>query len=506
MNTKNICCLLITGSLTAGLGLSLCSSAPAKPVPASTQAISASSSSFPWSRSRQQDKAGYYYQPAGLCEDYPEADRTQARLDKDFQVLRRAGVKLLRVGIAWESIERIPGQYEWSFWDRLVATAVQNHVTLIPYVCYTPKWAASRKKHFWKQPPADPEQFSAFMRVIAARYRGRVHSWELWNEPDNSDFWLGDVAGYARLVRAGVQGVRLADPTDEIVLGGLADGDSVFGRTLLRQYRIGREVSAVNFHGYNETWNRRPLEDYPREVLALSIAAGSSPPRPDVWMAEFGYSDLQPPAYGGGGEAPDVYNYQHTAAYQAAALFKSHVLALSTGRLSLTAWYRINDLPTATDVIGDSENRFLGVVDTEGRLKPAFFALKLYNALFGQPVRCRDDVVKSALSSSALSSKSQIVLHVFEQKGGKMVVVGWLRSPVPGEVPGAQAGACDTRVEEVSLMLPAGVSTTVTAYALNGNRVPTQARLAGRILSHILLTGAQPFIATVDLSQTTHKK
>ncbi|HEX5323580.1 MAG TPA: hypothetical protein VFW40_07325, partial [Capsulimonadaceae bacterium] len=60
---------------------------------------------FLWSRHAQQDAQGYYYQPAGLCEDYPQSTRTQERLDKDFAVIRAAGASLLRVGISWRDVE-----------------------------------------------------------------------------------------------------------------------------------------------------------------------------------------------------------------------------------------------------------------------------------------------------------------------------------------------------------------------------------------------------------------
>lgn len=40
------------------------------------------------------------------------------------------------------------------------------------------------------------------MRVIAARYRGQIRSWELWNEPDNPAYWLGTTAPFAELVSA----------------------------------------------------------------------------------------------------------------------------------------------------------------------------------------------------------------------------------------------------------------------------------------------------------------
>ena len=468
--------------------LALCTSA----APAQALPRHCAPPSFPWSRSRQQDKAGFYDQPAGLCEDYPREARTQARLDRDFRILRLTRARLLRVGIAWESIETAPGQYEWSFWDRLVATAARERVTLLPYVCYTPAWAAVSQDDYWKQPPTDPERFSAFMRVIASRYRGRVHSWELWNEPDNLDFWLGDVTAYVRLVQAGARGVRLADPSDAVVIGGLADGDSRFSRTLLRQPWLGETVSAVNFHGYNETWNRKSLEDYARESADLSHVLAGGHPQPDLWMAEFGYSDLPPPGGGRGGEGPVVYDYQHTASYQAAALFKSHVVALSTGRLTLTAWYRINDLPATTGVIGDAENRHLGVVDVQGRPKPALGALRLYNTLFGRPTRCLDASLRAPRRAGPHSE-----LHVFEQRGGRIIVVAWLPSPAPGEVPVTRTGVSDPRAEEVSLVLPAGTRRFLETYDLTGHRIATHTKLVGRLLSHVILTGSRPFIATV---------
>ena len=46
-------------------------------------------------------------------------------------------------------------------------------------------------------------------------------------------------------------------------------------------------------------------------------------------------------------------------------------LIRSTDRVSLVTWYRINDLPAGQEVIGDVNNRHLGVVDLHGRPKPA---------------------------------------------------------------------------------------------------------------------------------------
>src|SRR2546423_9404055 len=88
----------------------------------------------------------------------------------------------------------------------LVESAVKRHIILIPYVCYTPAWAASKPENYWRQPPKDPRLFGDFMERISARYRGRVRSWELWNEPNITPFWQGTVNQYAELVKAGAAG------------------------------------------------------------------------------------------------------------------------------------------------------------------------------------------------------------------------------------------------------------------------------------------------------------
>src|SRR4051812_20687643 len=43
--------------------------------------------------------------PFGLCEDYPEESRSLDEVRRDIQVLKRAGVTVLRVSIGWDGVE-----------------------------------------------------------------------------------------------------------------------------------------------------------------------------------------------------------------------------------------------------------------------------------------------------------------------------------------------------------------------------------------------------------------
>src|SRR5207244_1393106 len=81
-----------------------------------------------------------------------------------------------------------------------VAPTAAARIRLIPYVADTPRWNSNGQVDFWKRPPADLRAFTELMALLAGRYRGSIRSWEIWNEPDNPDFWAGSAADYAALL------------------------------------------------------------------------------------------------------------------------------------------------------------------------------------------------------------------------------------------------------------------------------------------------------------------
>ncbi len=448
---------------------------------------------FRWSRAAQQDRDAFYYEPAGICDDYPQESRTRPKLERDLEAAHQAGAKVLRCGIPWSDIERERGKYNFGFWDLLVRLAPKYGVTLIPYVCYTPGWLASSPDQFWTQPPRDLRKFGEFMEVISRRYRGKVHSWELWNEPDISPFWRGTVEQFARMVRYGAEGVRRGDPAAAVVLGGIAGGADEFARELFTKFHVGDLVDVVNTHAYLETWDDRRMETLPGRIDALYRLMRSAGCRADLWLAEFGYADYryQPnmaDSYG----VYIVYGYEHTPAYQAAALLKLELLALSTQELSLTAWYRINDLPPSTAVIGDDVNRHLGVLDVRGKPKPDMGALRLFNRLFDSPERCVDSECRVDAPPG-----SQSVVHVFQKLNGDLIVAGWLRSSTRTEVQDNSGMAPDPRLETVAVKLPAGGYAAPTVCNEKGQPIQARPTLSGNELRDLSITGDHVLLAVL---------
>ena len=446
---------------------------------------------FPFSRAAQQDSNGFYFQRAGLCEDYPEETTTSEKIAADFDVLRRTGTKLLRFGVGWDGIEQSPGKYDWKLLDEIVATAEREGVTVLPYVCYTPEWAGRGGRDSWREPPRNLERFGSFMHALASRYRGKVKSWELWNEPDNRDYWRGTPKQFAAMFKSGSQAVRRADPEAVIVLGGLTQPTrSAFFQAVLNRHGLGQSFDVLNFHTYLETWDNDRAEELPRRVedYARGLQRGNPDARRrDIWLAEFGYSSLPPRGRRVSEWVRAGHAHEHTADFQAVALLRQHFLAVAAGQLSLSAWFRIRDLAAGEGVIGDDNNRHFGLVDVAGAPKPAFEAMRLWNQLMLQPVR----TVRSPGNEQPASDAE---VHVFERLDGAVIVAAWLRSP---RVRRDESGplVVDTRREIIEVQVPALRAAEIRIHRSRATSIDQTPHIRDGVLSGVVVTGDDIFIA-----------
>jgi hypothetical protein len=416
------------------------------------------------------------------------------RATRHMRAARQLGAKYFRCAFSWNGIEPEPGKYRWKFWDHLVNEAEKNGITLIPYVGYTPEWAARSRENFWRQPPIAPALYAEFMRVIATRYKGRIKHWEIWNEPDLEEYWTGTPDEFAELVRQAANAIRAVDPSVRIVLGGMSRGPAEFYRVLHDQHRIEQYVDIVAIHAYPESWDEERAESvyYDRvETMAKLIA----PYKRELWLNETGYPDYryrrnQASIYG----VNAFYRYEHTPQYQAAFLFKTFAMALGFGKASLIGWYRTDDFPHSdTRLPNDKVHNHLGLLDTRGRPKPAMLAFAFFNRLFGQPTRSARVTVASSVGKS-----SQAMVEAIERKDGTLVVVAWLRSSEDHEVHDRGGMATDRRRETLAITLPCTETRGLRAYTPTGAPLTSNVRVQGRNrLSNVPARGDTVFVATM---------
>jgi hypothetical protein len=149
---------------------------------------------------------------------------------------------------------------------------------------------------------------------------------------------------------------------------------------------------------------------------------------------------------------------EHTDEAQAVALGRTFILALATGKLPLVAWYRINDLPPNEEVIGDDNNRHLGVRSVSGASKPALATFAMLTRWFHQPYRILEPTVRLVPDSA-----SPVQVHAFALRDGRQIVAAWLGTPA--------SPTSENQTPHISAELPPDMRRTNVHVSLSKTRV-----------------------------------
>jgi len=115
----------------------------------------------------------------------------------------------------------------------------------------------------WKLPPKDYQKWEnlveKFVNHLSERYGEQVENWyfELWNEPNLTNYWLGDIQDYCKLYDYSVQAIKRVNKNFQI--GGPATSDN--GIDFLNQFlehvtsgtnyvtnQIGTHIDFISFH------------------------------------------------------------------------------------------------------------------------------------------------------------------------------------------------------------------------------------------------------------------
>lgn len=178
-------------------------------------------------------------------------DLTAAAQPGEFALMRAGGVRSVRVDASWGYVQPTATSWQWASYDVLVGNLARADLRWYPMLGYSAPWAASVAGDPFT-PPADPQTFAAFAVEVAKRYGAGgsfwaahpelpyrpVQNYEIWNEPNYSQFWHGagdnaaSAARYAGLYVATRAALHAQDPAARVVVGGAldsADSEGPFG-------------------------------------------------------------------------------------------------------------------------------------------------------------------------------------------------------------------------------------------------------------------------------------
>ena len=354
-------------AVLVGLGITLvtsgCSSgsAGAEAGPAATLHVRGSSSAAPASpaaRASLSDSDLIGFAAPSLLGDDPSAQVQQ------LQQMKSMGMTTVRIDANWSGGEPAQGNFNWSALDAIMASVHQVGMTADLIIDGCPPWAAASGASGQFAQPASPSQFGAWAAAVAARYHSKgADYFEIWNEPNNSQFWSPspNADAYTADLEAAYAAIKAADPSSVVISAGLAPGNgngSIDPVTFLGgMYAAGAKgnFDAVGDHPYtfpadpdtDSQGNWGEMDQTRQSLRSLMIAHGDAAKK--IWITEFG--------------APtgDV-----TAAQQATELTQAITAAVHT------SWIGAFYIYTWSDQHGGEG---FGLLDSNGNPKPAYNAV-----------------------------------------------------------------------------------------------------------------------------------
>lgn len=284
-----------------------------------------------------------------------------------LKLAHSAGVQAVTVAVPWYAVAGAAAEQpeDWQPLDSLIGSARRNNLSVTVQVYGTPAWVhpeigATTAENTWYPPrgPVELSDWSNFIGDLVNRYGTQISAYELWNEPNLTQFWLPSPSPteYAELLQAGYTAAKDANPNVTVEFGGLSSSDSGY---LEAYYRAASSLSGaaaqhyffdrMNVHPY--TGGRLPDVADPwdtyqgpygavdtdfRGIASIKETMDSAgDPRKDIHIGEYGASTA------------DTWMPAVSDSYRALMLKRAVRIASDIPYVSELDWYAY--LPTSDD-------------------------------------------------------------------------------------------------------------------------------------------------------------
>jgi len=240
-------------------------------------------------------------------------------------------------GVSWGALEPAKGQYDWHSLDTWVEQTQRHHVQLDYVFVNVPPWASTRPnepcigKKIGCAAPPKLDDWDEFVKALVTRYKGKISSYELWNEPNATGFWTGTPRQMTEMAAHAYSIIKAADPEAIVTTPAASStGWPLSHDAWLEQYLSaggGAYADVIAWHGYAGRNDRPalPPEGLAEQIQALRVVlARHHLSQMPVWNTEGGW--------GKDAQLPDEQE-------QAAFLVKWYLINFTNG-IARAYWYQ----------------------------------------------------------------------------------------------------------------------------------------------------------------------
>jgi polysaccharide biosynthesis protein PslG len=325
------------------------------------------------------------------------------RGNASLDLAREAGFRFARVDLLWERVER-GGAYRFLAYDSLMNALEARGMGALLILDY------GHPDHGGKVPRTAEgiAAFGRFAEAAAMRFKGRDVRYEIWNEPDNVQFWSPkpNAEEYAALLREAVSAIHRADPAAKVASGGVSRFDVKFLRRAIDP-DLAAGLSAIGVHPYPK---RGPEKIAPEIGKLREWSRRAFGERLEIWDTEWGYSSTNSTERATGNGHSDEGRLQQ------ARLAVREMLAVWSAEFPLGVWYDLQD--DGADA-GNPEQNY-GLLDGNGAAKPAMQAVRtVMAAVRGRRYAGMIQHAPSGMYAMRFDGQADVLFIVWNDRAGK---------------------------------------------------------------------------------------
>jgi hypothetical protein len=304
---------------------------------------------------------------------------------RDFNMMRRARVGIVRLDVYQQEVETAPGVFDFSSYDQIIGDLASRSIPVLPVLVVSqshppPPVASAGARQDWKD----------FVQAVVARYKPGgaywqspyqaqhpgakarpISSYQVFNEPSLQKYFPSSnpVRDYATLLKISHDAIRSTYNHAQVVLAGLPGFTQVRGWKFLDQlYRVKGvkrdfDIAAVHPYSPNLFYLRSQMRKF-RKVMAQH-----GDRRTPIWVTEIGYGSAHPNG------ALGLNKGLHGQARMLTASFKLLRKERRHWHVYGVIWFQWRPQPRISDCTFCSSS---GLLRTDYRAKPALGAFERF--------------------------------------------------------------------------------------------------------------------------------
>lgn len=158
----------------------------------------------------------------------------------------------------WRHIELTKNVWNWDTLDVFVNYNLNLQRKIIHTLFGTPLWAAARPtpgdNYYGTGAASEPANLVDWINMcqqVATRYKGKITHYEIWNEPQDINYFSGDMPALISLIVAASQTIKTIDSKAKIISPGITELQTTgVGRQYLQNLLQSSEVlNAIDYIG-----------------------------------------------------------------------------------------------------------------------------------------------------------------------------------------------------------------------------------------------------------------